>query len=122
MAGIAGHWRRGPVDRPRRIRRCGNPFPLWWAGRCVCAIASLGLAADGAHDRGNNALGTGARSVLRFVRRSKRAYRIHGLPVLAPTGWEAAQVFREAVWDGPRFSDGGAALPRHAIDATGPVA
>ena len=102
--------------------RCGDSFPLWRAPRCVCATSSPGVAADGAHDRGNSALGNGARSVLRFVRRSRRAYQIHGLPVLAPKGWEDARVFRGAVWDGLRFSDAGAALPLHARDAIGPIA
>src|SRR3977135_3177402 len=102
--------------------RCGDSFPLWRTPRCVCASSSPGLTADGAHDRGNSALGTGARSDRRSVPRSKRGYQIHGLPVLAPKGREGARVFREAAWDGHRFSDAGEALPLHASDAIGPIA
>jgi hypothetical protein len=113
---------RRPFNRYHRNFRFGDPFPLLRVATCVCAIASPSVAADGGHDRGNSALGTGARSVQQSVPRSRRACQTHGPLVLAPKGREAAQVFREEVWGGLRLSDAGAVLPLHASDATVPIA
>jgi hypothetical protein len=94
------------------------------AARCVCAISSPGVASIGAsHNRGNSALGSGARSGRRCVRWSRRACRSHGLMVPAPTGWGVAPIFHEPASDaGLRSLGGGAVLPLRANDTTWPTA
>jgi hypothetical protein len=73
-------------------------FSFSSAAKCVCAISTLGVASIGAsRNRGNSGLGSGARSGRRCVRWSKRACRIHGLTVPAPTGWGGGPVFHEQV-------------------------
>jgi hypothetical protein len=77
---------------------CGQTFSFSWAARCVCAISTLGVASIGAsRNRGNSALGSGARSDQRCVQWSRRACRIHGRTAPAPTGWGVAPVFHEQV-------------------------
>ena len=77
------------------------------AARCVCATSSPAAASTCAsHNRGNSALGNGARSGGRCVQWSTRACRIHARTVLAPAGWAAAPVFHASqlrAWTPPVF-------------------
>ena len=104
--------------------RWGHSFLFSPAAKCVCAISSPGVASIGAsHNRGNSALGSGARSNRRFVRWSRRACQIRGRRVPAPTGRGAAPICRgPALGGGHRTLVGGAVLPLRANDTTRPIA
>jgi hypothetical protein len=113
---------------PRVMRlsaaKCGHSFLFPQEAKYVYATSSPSAASIGvSRNRGNNALGNGARSDRRCVQWSRRACRIHGLKALAPEGWGVAPVFHELASDGGlRFLVGGAVLPLRAGDTTQPIA
>ena len=109
-----------PCDIALNSVRCAGFFFLSLAAKCVCAISILGAASVGvSHNRGNSALGSGARSDGRCVRWSRRACQIRGRMVPAPTSWGAAPICREPASGGDLPSlGGGAVLPLRANDAT----
>ncbi len=88
---------------------------------CVRAISSPSVAVAGVHDRGNSALGNGARLEERCVPRSTRAFQIHWRSVLAPTSREGEPVFHERVLDVARTSVCTAALSLLLSDSIGPI-
>jgi hypothetical protein len=94
------------------------------AATCACAI-STSAAAGGcvSHDRGNSALGSGARSERRRAPWSRRVCRIRAQRVPAPIARGAASIWREITLAGDRlFSDGGAVRRRRPSGASAPIA